>query len=200
MEPKDLDIAPQAPPVPPCIPGNRVGSAIAATTTFTVIATILLLMRIFVRLKILTKSYGWDDTFIILSWVISIASFSLVLLMTSTGFGRHLGCVDMREFEIPNKSLYIANLFFVLSPAFSRLSICIFLLRLFSIDKIWRWTLWMVAGVSTASNVALTLFLVFQCNPPKKVWMQNIEGECWSQRKLVSVVIAQGCMSIVNCG
>lgn len=53
----------------PCLPGDKSAIVPALGAVVIAVGTLLLALRLFVRLRVVEGGYGWDDTTIIISWV-----------------------------------------------------------------------------------------------------------------------------------
>ena len=65
-----------------------------------------------------------------------------------------------------------------ISFMFIRISICLFVLRIFGITRRLRWTLYTAIAFIVATNISSTLIFVLQCQPPQKVWKPLTPGTC----------------------
>ena len=124
--------------------------------------------------------------------MLCIVAWGLSLAQTPYGFGRHAGCSTPERIAEQLKLQYTAEIPLIISTLFSRLSICIFLLRLFSINKAWRWSLWAIAILTTITNIASATIILLQCTPRAKLWNPTIPGHCWAPHVQVDIGNYQG--------
>lgn len=68
---------------------------------------------------------------------------------------------------------------------FIRISICLFLLRLFGNKKRWRWALYSIMAFVTATNLSSAAVFLSECRPLKKVWDPSVPGTCVSSGTVV---------------
>lgn len=87
---------------------------------------------------------------------------------------------------------YISEVPLVLSTLFSRVSICLFLLRLFAINISWRWTLYVIIGLTTAANIASATITLIQREPTAQLWNPMLPGTCWKPGVQVAIGQFQG--------
>ena len=81
-----------------------------------------------------------------------------------------------------------------LALALSKISICLFLLRL-SLFKRLKYLLYGLIAFTAISHTTLFFLIIFQCNPINKVWHMDIDGTCFSKETVEKIVIAQGGMT-----
>lgn len=69
----------------------------------------------------------------------------------------------------------------------TRLSICLFLLRIFRTKREWRWGLYAVMVFATAVIVPTIVSLLAQCSPVQKLWDPLLPGSCWSPHTVIDI-------------
>lgn len=79
---------------------------------------------------------------------------------------------------------YIAQIFYVITFYFVKVSLAAFLLRL-GPSKICQWITWLCIFLLTASNGEAVIVELAQCRPLRKVWNPTLPGSCWSTRPLL---------------
>lgn len=79
---------------------------------------------------------------------------------------------------------------------FTRISICIFLLRIFNTKKYWRWGLYTIIAFVTVTQIPSALALLVQCQPVQKWWNPTIPGKCWSSQAQISLGDYNGAVSV----
>ncbi len=62
----------------------------------------------------------------------------------------------------------------------TRLSVCLFLLRIFGTLKQWKWILYIVTGFVLITNLSSLAILLAECRPLSKNWNPLIPGKCVS--------------------
>ena len=68
-----------------------------------------------------------------------------------------------------------------------RLSICLFLLRIFWMKRAWRWGLYAVMSFATAVIIPTIVSLLAQCSPVQKLWDPLLLGSCWSPHTVLDI-------------
>ena len=93
---------------------------------------------------------------------------------------------------------YITELLATLSAMFTRLSICIFLFRIFSTKKYWRWGLYATITFVLVTQIPLAPILFLQCQPVQKNWNPTVQGKCWSPHVQRSISDFNGVVSVLG--
>ena len=112
--------------------------------------------------------------------------------MVHDGIGRHeiylMSTLEGRarmsqaiKWHFLSQPLVIASMMFI------RLSICIFLLRIFGTTKGWRSTLYAILIITIATNVSSTAVTVAQCSPVRKMWNPTLPGKCWPKSTQIAM-------------
>ena len=69
----------------------------------------------------------------------------------------------------------------------TRLSICLFLLRIFRAKRQWRRGLYAVMVFAIAIIVPTIVSLLAQCSPVQKLWDPLLPGSCWSAQTVIDI-------------
>ena len=75
----------------------------------------------------------------------------------------------------------------IFSGLCTRISICLFLLRIFRTKRAWRWGLYTVMAFVTAAIIPTIVSLLAQCSPVQKLWDPSLQGSCWSSQTVVDL-------------
>ena len=108
------------------------------------------------------------------------------------GFGRHDYYLSLEQISRMAMWLYIERSVLILSPMFTKLSICIFLLRIFQTKRAWRWTLYSLVILVTAIGLIMFFLTFVSCQPIEKLWSPQTPGRCFNQRILQVIAILCG--------
>ena len=75
----------------------------------------------------------------------------------------------------------LATVFVVFASGLSKISICIFILRLLgnAVIKKGKWFLYILAVILSVANLLDVVSLLVQCNPTAKIWNKKLDGTCW---------------------
>lgn len=112
------------------------------------------------------------------------------------GLGRHIGCLSKTDIINTVKLQAIGEIPIIISTLFSRVSVCLFLLRIFAVNVSWRWTLYVIIALTAGTNIACGTAIMLRCQPLAKEWNPAIPGRCWTPVNQVAVGQVQGGDSI----
>ncbi|KAL8760418.1 MAG: hypothetical protein Q9199_000042 [Rusavskia elegans] len=163
-----------------------------------VASTLIVIVRIFTRLC-LTKNFGWDDAVMVLTQVINACGMGFVGAEVSNGLGRKRYYLASGSYKKFLKYDYLDWVQVFLTLLLSKISICLFLLRLSSFRRI-RLALHGMNIFLITSHIPLTFLIIFQCNPISKYWRNPLEGpgNCFDKDTVATIIIIQGVFSIVS--
>ena len=111
------------------------------------------------------------------------------------GLGQHIYALPEEQIILAIKWDFVQSLPLGLAAMFTKISIFIFLRRLFvnmHTKRTWRWTLHFVNGVNIAANLASATTVLPQCTPIEKLWDRTVPGSCWPPETQAAVGIFQG--------
>ena len=126
------------------------------------------------------------------SQLLLIPGYALTIKMVQYGLGQHIGCIQLTGLIHLSKFIIIGEVLLVFSTLFSRVSICLFLLRIFTVNKSWRWTLYTIIGLTTVVNIILVATNLSQCKPRAKLWNPLLPGKCWDHQVILGIAYFQG--------
>lgn len=115
--------------------------------------------------------------------------YALTILHVHYGLGRHIGCLSPTDIVKSDKIQAVGAVFLMMSALASRVSICLFLLRIFAVNRSWRWTLYFVIALTTCINIACAIASSIQCDPGAKIRDPETLGTCKTTK--IGVVIGQ---------
>ena len=95
------------------------------------------------------------------------------------GIGRHIECIEYQTIVHALSILYPNSMINIWAEMFARISICLFLLRLFSLKKYWRMFMWGLIVFVFATDVASSAVVLPQCKPVAKLYNPLLGGTCW---------------------
>ena len=121
-------------------------------------------------------------------------------MMVHEGFGRHLYYLKQTPKQIPRATYWhiIWQPTFFLSVTMTRISICLLLLRIFGVNRAWRWALWVTVVLILAINTPSFIMVFTQCRPYAKSWNPLIDGYCWPADNNVKVALYSGIMAVIQ--
>ncbi|KAE8365929.1 hypothetical protein BDV27DRAFT_156360 [Aspergillus caelatus] len=143
------------------------------------LSTILLAMRVFTRAVLLSK-FGWDDVSIIIAWVLSLATqIACILSCVYGGAGIHMWNVTPAMFDVYQKTILAAAVIYLPALAFAKVGLIILYHRIINKQRGYKWALHIISGIICAYSIAISLALIFACNPIQRSWDSSItRGSC----------------------
>ena len=111
------------------------------------------------------------------------------------GLGQHIDSLPDDQISPAIEWDYVQSLPSGLAAMFTKISIFIFLRRLFVTSHTtwpWRVALHTVNAVNILANLASATTVLAQCTPVTKLWNPAVPGSCWSPQDQMAVGIFQG--------
>ena len=185
-------------PGPPPLNGdeNRQGGMLATVFFLTVIACTAVALGMGTRIWIV-RSVGWDDYTMVLAVFGTIIGTGLVVVQIHYGLGRHKYYLTEWEYIDFKKYSYGEWIQTFQTLMFTKISICILLLRI-PVEKIYIRPLQGTIVSLIISNIILTLLWIFQCNPISSSWRTQIPRKCFTNAQLSRIIISQALISIIQ--
>ena len=105
---------------------------------------------------------------------------SIMTWAVHSGFGRRMNALTPKQVVNALKWSLNSQLPIVLALQIARISIAIFLYRIFS-KRIWfRRFLYIMTAINTIAAVVALIVQYAQCRPMRRLWDRNVAGECLS--------------------
>lgn len=182
---------------------DRGPELLAVIWTFTSLASIAVLLKIYARLRII-KAEGLDDVFIFFSAVSTfLAYYSIILIFLSQilvlicsalftydihlKMGRHVYYLDPRQAIRAVKINYIANPFGIMAYSFPNISVAIFIDQILVLDRARQITLHGIAGTQVVIAAISCVLLFVQCSPAESLWNPSVKPKhCLSTQTLTA--------------
>ena len=108
------------------------------------------------------------------------------------GLGRHAYYINPLNLIELGKFDYISQFLVIISMLFSKISFCLFLLKLFATHFRWRLFFYLLIAFITATYLAAAIVIFPQCTPTAKLWNPLLPGDCLSQATQIGVYHYQG--------
>ncbi|CRG89193.1 hypothetical protein PISL3812_06229 [Talaromyces islandicus] len=147
-------------------PTDDIGPTLCAVTSVLLsLAVGLVCLRCYVRLR-LTRSFWWDDSFILLALAFLIASDALIYYEIRLGLGKHNGSLSdpMATVKSLLKSLNDFKVVYLIGSFLNKISIGLFLLRLKFSSRWFIGIMWALMFLLEAITVAAVVVNIIQCN------------------------------------
>ncbi|KAG7005730.1 hypothetical protein G7Y79_00018g045370 [Physcia stellaris] len=160
------------------------------------LSSITVLLRLGTRVWI-TRNFGLDDATIALAQAITAVGKGFVVTEVSYGLGQHRSRLSDGQYGNYLKYDFLDWAQFFVALLVTKISICLFLLRLSQFNRL-RAVLYGLIGFLFTTHIPLILMYVLQCDPIRKAWDRGVPGKCWSRNLVENVVIAQGVFSFLT--
>lgn len=161
------------------------------TILTTLIALVLTCLRMYVRIYMI-KLVDWDDYFNVFAMVTTLVVMGLTVGATYNGLGQHFSTLDPARASYGIMLLRICELMLIVTTVLVKISISLFLKRLFLKSKRWRIFFWSFIAFNTITSLADAAAIFPQCTPIQLNWNKSIKGHCWSNEAINALGIAQG--------
>ena len=119
--------------------------------------------------------------------------------MVQAGFGRHQIYLikSPLDFIEGMKWQTIWQPTFIISVILTRISICCFLLRIFNVRRVWRYSLYGIIVFILVTNIPSLVIAFVQCRPYDKSWKVTLPGKCLNPKTGMKIGIYNGVISIL---
>ncbi|KAI4268477.1 MAG: hypothetical protein L6R38_007832, partial [Xanthoria sp. 2 TBL-2021] len=156
-------------------PPSTAWMATVADSVGMALAIIVVAARCYTKFRI-TKAPGWEDHFSVIALITFIVYWALNLLQRfEYGGGRHL-------YDIPPSMYYgyfwtgvVRGYLYILGLTFAKLSLLLFLYRIFKIDLTFRVLSWILGAVLVVWTTVSLLLCIFACKPIKASWVLSVQ-------------------------
>ena len=175
---------------------NRQGQILIIGIFATALSGFVVALRMATRIWIV-RSVGWDDYTIVAATIGNFIGLGLVFVQLHYGFGRHKSYLDDWQFIEFSKYSYGEWIQGFQTLMFTKLSICILLLRI-PVEKYLIRPIQGAMAFLIITNLALTLLWIFQCNPIAGSWNKMTPATCFTDEQLLEIIISQSIISIIS--
>ncbi|MCJ1313247.1 hypothetical protein MMC25_006924 [Agyrium rufum] len=156
--------------------GNRKPTVIAVNVVMAIAATVAVALRFRAR-RIKKLDFGWDDYTIVLGLLFSLAICATLIAATAVGnLGGHVGTLPLldynefnQEIRVFYKIVWAVQIFSVLGPGFTKLSILLFYQRIF-VGKVFNVLTWIAFAITFAWTVGFFFANLLDCIPFSGNW------------------------------
>ncbi|KAK8050773.1 hypothetical protein PG994_012503 [Apiospora phragmitis] len=136
-----------------------------------VVAVLICMLRMMSGLPAGGRKLGWDDWTILLALALSMPPTVFSVLLSENGLGRDMWTLPMKNIENVLFLYYLGEIFYFAALAVNKISILIFILRVFP-DQNFRRVTYGVIGLCSAYGIAFVFATMFQCQPISYSWKQ----------------------------
>lgn len=175
---------------------NRQGGLIATAIVLTVLASVVVALRMITRIWIV-RNVGWDDYTIVCAAIGKIVGCGLLIVRVHYGFGRHK--VYLIQWQVIEGSKYSYGEWIqgFQTLMLHKISICFLLLRI-PIEKHFIRPVQGAIVFLIVINLVLTLLWIFQCNPIAGSWNKMTPAICFTDAQLLQIMLAQALISVIS--
>ncbi|GKZ24864.1 hypothetical protein AbraIFM66951_001709 [Aspergillus brasiliensis] len=172
---------------------NRNAVVRAVPAIFLTVTSITVLLRCYVRLKLI-KAFGWDDGIMVLAMAV-FAMFCGVMIGGSIyGTGKHFDELTASHRVTAMKYWWLCEIGYCFSSIFCKCSICIFLARI-TIKRPHLAFLYIIMTCTVLMGLVLMFSLLLQCRPVSYFWTRvafdpTIEGTCVNTEVVIALTWA----------
>ncbi|OCL10124.1 hypothetical protein AOQ84DRAFT_289897, partial [Glonium stellatum] len=153
---------------------------VAITVSFTTIAGIILLLRLFTRFALI-RNAGSEDFCIAFAMLCSIALTVTICEQVKYGMGKHIYTLSEETLLNSQKPFWASVWIYNLSLTFTKVSILLQYLRIFTIKQ-FSVSCWALLGFVAVYGTWAFFSSVFECMPVSYFWDKTIEsGHCMNQ-------------------
>ncbi|EUC46563.1 hypothetical protein COCMIDRAFT_35794 [Bipolaris oryzae ATCC 44560] len=145
------------------------GEAYALFIVENILAFIFLAQRLFTKIRLM-KQFQIDDAFVILAWILSIATQALLIRGFVTGvIGVHAWEISISEYGYYSRLILAAPLTYAPCCALTKITLCIFYSRLSPVRG-YQIAVWSTVFICAGAYTAIFFSLLFACKPIAASW------------------------------
>lgn len=174
--------------------GNWGPAILALTIAFLVVVLIFLFLRVVTRVWIVHQ-FWYDDAAIILAVLGTTIGAGLDFVEVNYGFGKHQQFLSPHHLQEFRKYTYGEWVQTFATLMWTKVSICLFLMRLPN-SKVLLLPLQCAVAFLLFSNTILTVIWIMQCQPIHAAW--DNRGNCMSRGAKEGIILAQAVISVIS--
>ncbi|KAG9249808.1 uncharacterized protein F5Z01DRAFT_668148 [Emericellopsis atlantica] len=144
----------------------------------TILSLLMMIQRLYTKTVVMGR-LQLDDAFLILAWLMSMATVGLCVHMFATGAGGVHGWeIDIPTYNIYLMDVYLAAAIYIVGGSFAKASLLIFYLRL-SPQTWFKISVWATLVFISGYTVGIFFALIFACDPIAKSYDATVvSGTC----------------------
>ncbi|KAI9760023.1 MAG: hypothetical protein M1840_002751 [Geoglossum simile] len=159
---------------------NKGPRVLGACTTVTLAALILVMIRVYVRTR-MVKNLGYDDFAIFASMVLALVSLGIIWAEVYYGCGRHVIYLKPAAIMTGLKLNFLSQPFLQWALGFVKISLCLSLLR-FTVSEAWRRFFVALIIFIAAYSILGFFVIVLQCIPTRVLWTPGVKAKCMAPK------------------
>ncbi|RMY72384.1 hypothetical protein D0863_04549 [Hortaea werneckii] len=156
---------------------------VAVAVAFSILSLFACALRLYCKL-VFMRGVGLDDAAVLSSFILGTAYCANTIYQTRWGFG-------LDDDQIPRENIleyskvrqdgyvqYAGGPLYALGILGFKLSLLSVYHQLAGFKRLYRSVLWVTMALVTLNSVAFAFVFAFSCDPPAKVWNNDIAGTC----------------------
>ncbi|KAL8685821.1 MAG: hypothetical protein Q9218_007524 [Villophora microphyllina] len=134
------------------------------------LAFVAVVARCFTKFFIV-KAPGWDDYTIIIALCFAIGRLVVdEIALHQYGAGRHFRDIPPEWYNGYLTTVAVDGYLYTVAITFAKLSLLLFLYRIFHVDKRFRIAAWITGAILTSWSLITILLAIFSCRPVRASW------------------------------
>ena len=123
-----------------------------------------------------------------------VVSTAFIIPEVRAGYGQHLAHLSQTQITEALQWYWLVTILFILNLAASKISICLFLLRVVgrTLLRSRRTFLIALVGLLTVTAIFSVAYTLGQCHPVKKLWNPMEPGHCLDPKIFVDIGYTNG--------
>ncbi|EOD47612.1 putative integral membrane protein [Neofusicoccum parvum UCRNP2] len=180
------------------VPSARGNQLFVFNIASLVIIWISVFLRVYVRSRVL-KSWGLDDYLMIAALLCFSWMSGAMIALVYCGFGKHMMSIPPEWIMNGFKAYLLAQLGYIMSVLFMKLSVCAFYLRI-TILRWQAWTVYVLMGINIVYTIGYFILILNQCAPVSYLWNQlaGAKGHCLSINVILGTSYTHNTISILS--
>ena len=148
---------------------SRGPAILISVITLQIFATTFYFARVVSRVLLLRR-WQLDDTLLTIAWVMGVLLAALTCASVPHGAGSVQSESSLEDIIANIKYGYLTRIFYISTLAFTKLSICVFYLRIFSTTRVDCWIIRGCIAFILLSFLPTLIVTIFPCTPITKLW------------------------------
>ncbi|KAL8832142.1 MAG: hypothetical protein Q9170_005001 [Blastenia crenularia] len=141
------------------------------------IATVIVILRCYTKF-LLIKSPGWDDYTCIAGLIAAVARTAVDFVgRYQFGAGRHFRDIPPENYNGYITTVAVDGYLYVLAISLAKVSLLLFLYRIFAVDRGFRIAAWTCGAVLTIWSTVTILLAIFSCRPVAASWNVKLRAD-----------------------
>ncbi|KAL8991695.1 MAG: hypothetical protein Q9169_007739 [Polycauliona sp. 2 TL-2023] len=176
---------------PPDGDTNTGRSILIITWLFTAISTIIVVLKVYTRLKII-RQFGADDVLTILALLFLLAFAPLITISVHRGLGRHIFYLQPEAAIQASKLAILSNPLVFLAGAWPNISVAISIDRILVPPPTQLVFLYGIPILQCIFALISSIITYTSCSPLEGLWNPTIQPKCLPSEAIVDILYLNG--------